>query len=370
MIDVDAVELRLLSLRLAADHSSASGATRARPVVVVRVVGADADGWGECVALGAPTYSAEYASGAFEMLAEYLAPRVLAASPLRPAGVSDALAEVRGHRMAKAALEAAILDAELRRAGCSLADHLGVQAESVPAGAVVGLAPSTDALVELVRARVGDGYNRVKIKIAPGADVTPLTALRDEFPDLVLQADANGAYRLDDLDVLRELDDLGLACLEQPLVPEDVVGHAVVADALRTPVCLDESLTSPGALRTAVALGACEVACVKQGPLGGPLAALATLEFCAGSGVAAWCGGMLETGLGRALNATLAAHRACTMVGDVGGGARFVEADPFGFPVLRAGRVGLHRGPGLAPAPDLQALRAVTARQLTVGGRS
>jgi o-succinylbenzoate synthase len=370
MMGVEAVELRLLSLRLELDHNSASGATRARPIVLVRVVGAEGEGWGECVALGAPTYSSEYASGAFDVLADHLAPRLLASSPVASGDVADALVTVRGHPMAKGALEAAVLDAELRSAGCSLADHLAVETESVPAGAVVGMAPSTGALVDRVQARVAEGYGRVKVKIAPGADVVPLAALRRAFPDLVLQADANGAYRLEDLDALRPLDDLGLACLEQPLPPEDVVGHAAVAEALRTPVCLDESLTSPAALRAAVALGACEVACIKQGPLGGPLAALAALEFCAASGLAAWCGGMLETGFGRTLNATLAAHRACTMVGDVGGGARFAEPDPFGVPLLRAGRVRLHRDPGLAPSPDDEALRAVTVRQLTVTGRS
>ena len=361
------VELRMLSLHLRSAHASASGEETVRPVVLVRVLTASGDGWGECAALGAPTYSPEYATAAWEVLRSDLVPRLLSGdtSPASAGDVGGLLADVRGHHMAKAALEMAVLDAELRAAGRPLAAHLGVAVPSVPAGAVAGLAPSAGALVERVEALVAEGYGRVKVKIAPGREVGPLSAVRARFPDLVLQADANGAYRLEDPDdvaALAALDGLGLACIEQPLAADDLVGHAALARRIRTRICLDESITSLGRLEAARALGALEVACVKAGPLGGLLTAVVAHDRCLEAGLDAWCGGMLETGLGRAANAALAGLPGFTLAGDVAGGPRFVEEDPFGAPEMADGRVLLHRGPGIAPAPDPAALAAATTR--------
>jgi O-succinylbenzoate synthase len=360
---VNGVELRMLSLHLRHPHVGAADDETERPAVVVRLLTDDGEGWGECTALRAPTYAPEYAWGAWEVLRSHLVPRLLTGpgAAIAPDEVRGMLAGVRGHHMAKAALEMAVLDASLRAAGRSLATWLGVEAASVPAGAVAGLASSPAELVERVGALVEAGYVRVKLKIAPGADVVPVAAVRDRFPDLVLQVDANGAYRLEDAGVLAGLDDLGLACLEQPLPADDLTGHAALAAKIRTRVCLDESITSLGRLEAALGLGACRVVCVKAGPLGGPLRAVEAHDACRRRGVDAWCGGMLETGLGRAANAALAGLPGFTLVGDVSGGPRFLEDDPFGTPTMDRGRVALHQDPGVGPDPDRDALASVTS---------
>ena len=361
---LEAVELRLLSLHLHSPHRTSEGEEVDRPVVLVRVCTDEGEGWGECAALAGPTYSDEYALGAYDVLHDFLVPVLLAAGPPRGGRAhAAALEAVQGHHMAKAALEMALVDAELRAAGRSLAQRLEADADSVPAGGVTGMAPTPGQVVEQVHALVDAGYQRVKVKIAPGHDVGPLRAVRDRFPDLPLQADANGAYRMGGSATavppgLVALDELGLLCLEQPLPADDLVGHADLARALATPVCLDESLTSLGRLDAALALGACRVACVKPALLAGIDQAVAAHDRCRELGADAWVGGMLETGLGRAVNAALAALPGFTLVGDVGGGRRFDEDDPFGIVELVDGRVPLHPGPGVAPAPDPAALRS------------
>jgi len=264
--------------------------------------------------------------------------------------------------MAKAALEMAVLDAYLRSVDESLASYLGVRVSAVDAGAVVGLHPSTEALVEEVGALVAAGYRRVKVKVLPGRDVAPLTAIREAFPELALQADANGSYDRHRSRRLTGLDELGLVCLEQPLPPDDLIGHAELARRLDTPVCLDESLSSMARLSDAVELGACEVACLKPARLGGYLQAVQALEICTAAGIPAWCGGMFETGFARAANAAFAGLSGCTLPGDFSGGERFVEADPAGTVSVVDGRVSIYEGPGVGPAFDPEKLAAVTER--------
>jgi O-succinylbenzoate synthase len=370
-VRIEAVELRLLSLHLFEPHRSSAGQERDRPVVIVRVMGEDGDGWGECGALARPSYSEEYATGAYDVLQRFLVPALLARPGPEAQGatgtVGGPVPAVPGHHMAKAALQMAVLDARLRAGDRSLAEHLGVTANEVAAGGVAGLAASPQELLERVGALAAAGYRRIKVKIAPGRDVGPLRAVRTAFPELPLQADANGAYARGASptavpDALRALDELGLLCLEQPFAADDLVAHAALARALSTPVCLDESLTSLGRLEAALALGACRVACVKPAMLGGLDEAVAAHDRCLELGAAAWVGGMLETGLGRAANAALAALPGFTMVGDIGAGRRFDEDDPFGVVGLVDGRVPLHRGPGVGPAPDPALLRSVTIR--------
>jgi len=378
-VRIDAVELRLLSLHLHTPHRTSEGEEVDRPVVVVRVLGEDAEGWGECAALAGLSYSEEFARGAYEVLRDFLVPALLGAQGMRRPGESErpgaagwALDAVRGHHMAKAALRMAVVDAELRGHGRSLADRLGVTVAAVPAGGVVGMAATPEELVARVEELVAVGYRRVKVKIAPGHDVGPLRAVRRRFPDLPLQADANGAYTMQGSatavpPALRALDELGLVCLEQPLPADDLVGHADLARALSTPVCLDESITSVGRLDTALALGACKVVCVKPALLAGLDQAVAAHDRCRELGADAWVGGMLETGLARSANATLAGLPGFTLVGDIGGGRRFDEDDPFGIVELEEGAVPLHRGPGVGPAPDSALLDAVTTRFDLVG---
>ena len=269
--------------------------------------------------------------------------------------------------MAKAALELAVVDAVLRRQGVSLADALGVTATTVEAGAVVGFHDDEASLLAEVEELAAAGYRRVKVKIGPGWDRRPLAALREAFPTLGLQADANGAYRRADRGLLQRLDDLQLLCLEQPLAPDDLLGHAELAATLRTPVCLDESLTSVAAVAGALQLGACSVVCVKPARLGGLAPTLDALAWCRTAGAGAWCGGMFESGLARAANATVAALPEMTLPGDLGGGDRFAEGDPCGALPVDRGRARLWRQPGVGPAPS-PAAEAVSGQVIWLPG--
>jgi len=380
-VRIDEVELRVVALPLVTPFVAAHGRVDVRTAVLVRVAGPDGEGWGECAALPEPTYTAEFTDGALLVLRDHLAPRLLTAAArrstgLEPTEVAGALGPVVGHPMAKAALELAVLDAAGRAAGAplarTLAPHPPGPSATVPAGVAVGLLPSPDDVAAEVTARVGEGYGRVKLKIAPGRDVEHLRAAREVGgPALVLVADANGAYRLDgepgaddDARRLAALDELGLACLEQPLAVDDLLGHVELARRLATPICLDESLTSPALTEEALDRGACSVVCVKAPRYGSWLAAADVLDRCAGNGVAAWVGGMLDTGLGRHANLALAAHPGATLPGDLAATARFFTDDVTG-PVVVTGPPGggtldVPTGPGLGAAPGEAALERLT----------
>ncbi len=274
-----------------------------------------------------PFYSAEYVDGAAEVIRRFLFPRLAAVPVLTAAEVAPRLAPVRGHPMAKAAVELAILDAELRAAGVPLASHLGAVRDRVPAGVSVGIADSVAALLEAVAGYLAAGYLRIKLKIEPGWDVEVVRAVRREFGAVPLQVDANAAYVAADIDRLAELDEFELLLIEQPLPEDDLCGHAELAGRLRTPVCLDESITSVGAAATAIGLGACRIVNIKAGRMGGYLEAVRVHDLCAARGVPVWCGGMLETGVGRAANVALATLPNFTLPGDISASERYFETD-------------------------------------------
>lgn len=371
------MELLWLDLHLHSPHVSALGTMAKRPVVVARMVTGSADGWGECAALAAPTYSEEYADGAWSVLRDHLVPRLLEGSRStggmlpEPGAVAGLLGSVKGNLMAKACLEMAVIDAGLRSTDRSLADLLGATRDRVEAGAVVGIAETTDQMLCEVGQLVDSGYSRIKVKICPGADSHVLRPLRGAFPDLGIQADANGAYRLEDpahVSALHALDSLELLCVEQPLDPDDLAGHAELARRLDTPVCLDESIWSLSRLADAITALACDMICIKASRLGGLLAGVEAHDLCVEAGMSIWCGGMLETALGRSANAALAALPGFVLPGDLTGGERFTEPDPFlagaGPDVPREGgpSVEVHTEPGVGPQPDPSALERVTTR--------
>lgn len=376
---IDAVELHHVALPMVRPFAAAHGTVDRRELVLVRLVGADGEGWGECAALPEPTYTAEFTAGAWLVLREHLAPRLLAARQVEAATLDDVVGGVVGHPMARAALELALLDAEGRLSGTSLATRLagGAPSPSVPAGAAVGLVADTGALVERAEALVTAGYRRLKIKIAPGRDVDPLSAVRAAVgPEVVLVADANGAYRLGgggvaDAEGLAALDDLSLACLEQPLPADDLEGHAELARRLTTPVCLDESLTTPRRTVQALDTGACSVVCVKAPRYGSWLAAAGVLDDCRRRGVDAWVGGMLDAGPGRAANLALAAHRGATVAGDVSAATETFRDDVCpARPLVRgddgSARLEVPGGPGLGVAVDPAALDRLSLRSETL----
>jgi O-succinylbenzoate synthase len=350
---IEAVEVLRLTLPLSRPFHTSRGIDHERRLCVVRVVTTEAEGWGECAALNEPGYTHEWADGAAERLERELAPLLLAGKPWRD------LADP----MATATLEDALLDAELRADGTSLAEHLGAVTDRVPSGIALGL----DTTVDDVVAAAADGYHRVKLKVAPGHDVDFVRAVRAACPDLALQVDANGGYALADAEHLAALDDLDLLLIEQPFGVDDLDGHAALARRMRTPVCLDESITSLAAAEEALSRGACSVVCVKAGRLGGLLEAVRVHDACHAASVPAWVGGMLESGLGRAANIALAALPGFTLPGDLSPSARWFADDlTQPFTLDADGYLRVPTGPGLGVTPEPVGLARYTTSTTTV----
>lgn len=366
-ISVDAVELRRIDLPLVTPFRTSLATWTHRDVLLVRVLAngprGPVEGWGECVAPREPTYSEEYTAGCEEVTREHLLPRLFDAEVRHGAGVAGALAGVQGHRMAKAAIEAAVLDAELRAAGVPLASHLGATTDRVLVGASIGLQPSDEDLVGAVGARLAEGYTRIKIKIEPGRDVDAVRAVRATHGDgVALQVDANGSYRPDDVSALRRLDDFGLLLIEQPFPADRLTDHADLARVISTPVCLDESIVSSAVAADAVRLGAADVIAVKPGRVGGHLAGKAIHDDCLAAEIPVWHGGMLETGVGRAANLALAALPGFGLPADISAADRYWHRDIVTEPaVLEAdGTVRVPSGPGTGVEVDLDVLNSVT----------
>jgi O-succinylbenzoate synthase len=360
-VKVTGVELRRVGLPLVAPFETSFGVETVRDVLLLRVATPEADGWGECVAMAAPLYSSEYVDTAADVLRRFLLPALAAAGDVSAARVAVLLAPLHGHRMAKAALELAVLDAELRTAGVPLAAHLGGVRSSVPAGVSVGIMPEVSQLLDTVAGYLDDGYVRIKLKIKPGWDVAPVRAVRERFgDDVLLQVDANAAYSLGDARHLARLDAFDLLLLEQPLPEDDMRGHAELARSLRTPICLDESIVSARAAADAIALDACRIVNIKAGRVGGYLEARRVHDVCQAAGVPVWCGGMLETGLGRAANVALATLPGFTLPGDLSASDRFYERDITAPFVLDAGTLTVPTGPGLGVEPERDVLDETT----------
>jgi O-succinylbenzoate synthase len=349
------IELRRVAMPLVAPFRTSFGTETTRDILLIRVVTPDAEGWAECVAMNSPLYSAEYVDGAAEVLTRFLIPALTAVEDLSTNAVGPALARFRGHMMAKAALETAVLDAELRAAGMPLGRYLGAIKAKVPCGVSVGIMDSIPQLLDAVAGYLDEGYQRIKLKIEQGWDVEPVRAVRERFGDILLQVDANAAYTLAEARQLARLDPFDLLLIEQPLPEEDVRGHAELAKLIRTPVCLDESITSAQAAADAISIGACQIVNIKPGRVGGYLEARRVHDVCAAHGVPVWAGGMLETGIGRAANLALAALPGFVFPGDTSGSSRYYHRDvtePF---VLDDGFLPVPTAPGIGvdPLPDV-----------------
>ncbi|MEV0583040.1 o-succinylbenzoate synthase [Nonomuraea sp. NPDC050310] len=355
------VELRTIQIPLVTPFRTSFGTETVREALLVRAVTDEAEGWGECGAGTAPLYSAEYTHAAADVLTRHLVPALAGvADGLEAHQVAPALAEFKGHRMAKAALETAVLDVGLRARGVSFGQALGAVRDRVPCGVSVGITDTLPELLDTVGGYLGDGYRRIKLKIEPGWDIEPVRAVRERFGDIPLQVDANTAYSRADARHLAGLDPFGLLLLEQPLAEDDLLGHAELARQLSTPICLDESIVSARAAADAIAMGACQVVNIKPGRVGGYLEAKRIHDVCAAHDVPVWCGGMLETGLGRAANVALAALPNFVLPGDTSASDRYYRTDltpPFR---LEDGHLAVPTGPGLGVSPIPEVLEEVT----------
>jgi o-succinylbenzoate synthase len=366
MLTLEAVELRRIRMSLVAPFETSFGIQNERDILLLKATTSEGEGWGECVATEEPTYSSEYVEAAQHVLANHLLPRLFQTGQLDAADVGRVLRPVHGHQMAKAAIEMAVLDAQLRASGESFAHHLGAVRSQVDCGVSVGIHRTIPELLKTVGEFLDQGYRRIKLKIKPGWDLEPVRAVRERFGDVPLQVDANTAYSVADAKHLAELDPFELLLIEQPLPEEQMLAHAELAKVVRTPICLDESITSAQAAADAIKLGACRVINIKPGRVGGYLEARRIHDLCAAHGIPVWMGGMLETGLGRAGNVAMAAMPNFTLPGDTSASERYYHRDitePF---VLNDGRLKVPAGPGLGVNVDLDYLGEITTSTQTV----
>jgi len=363
----DVLDGYVVELPLRRPFVTSFGEERTKRGLLLRLSADGVQGWGECVAGTGPWFSAETVETAQHVIRGFAVPLLRRHTWASPGEVQAKLAPIRGHPMAKAALEAAVWDLWCRGRGVPLSRELGGTRNEVEAGVSLGIEPSLDELLGQVDAAVERGYRRVKLKIRPGWDVNPVDAVRRRYPDLPLSVDANAAYSLEDTAHLKKLDDFGLLMIEQPLRFDDLVGHAQLARQLRTPLCLDESITSPHRTWEALEIGACAIINIKQGRVGGPAAAVAVHDLARGRGVPVWCGGMLETGVGRALNIALATLPGFTLPGDISATERYWEEDvakPH-FTITERGTVAVPSGDGLGVTVDEDRLERLCVARWT-----
>ncbi len=330
MLRVERMSLREIRLPLREPFQISSGTVSERRICLLELHHPEgAVGWSECVAMEHPNYSPETIDTAWFAIREWLAPRLLGRTFDGPETVHEALAVgVRGHLMAKGALEMGCWDVAARLEGRSLSECLGGSRQRIATGISLGIQVNPEALVEKARAAYVEGYRKIKIKIKPTADIEYVRAVREALgPDAHLMADANSAYTLDDASHLAQLDGLELMMIEQPLAPDDLVRHAALQKRLRTPLCLDESITSVEAAEDMLALGSGRIVNIKPGRVGGFTSSIAIHDLCERNGIPVWCGGMLESGIGRAHNVALASLPGFTLPGDLSPSARYWERD-------------------------------------------
>jgi O-succinylbenzoate synthase len=361
---ISSIELREIRLPLVYFFETSFGRTTERRIILARVNDADgAEGWGECTAGEGPFYSEEWTETAWPTLKEFLAPMVVGRQA-EAAGLGELMKKVRGHRMAKAAIETACWDLESKRAGVPLWHHLGGVQPEIRCGVSIGIQDSPEELLEKIALELAAGYQRIKIKIKPGWDLTVVRKVRERFPEILLMGDANSAYTLNDVELFRTLDDFNLMMIEQPLAHDDMFDHAELQKQIKTPVCLDESVHSAEDARHAIDIGACRIINVKLGRVGGHAEARKVETVCRERGVPVWCGGMLESGIGRAHNIALATLAGFTLPGDVSASARYWEEDIIDPPVTvtARGTIIAPAGPGIGFEVNRSRVDSLTTR--------
>jgi len=369
-LQLDRLELREIELPLKSPFETSFGRTTRRRILLLKVFDKDgAAGYGECVAAENPFFNHETIDTAWLVTTKYISPLLAAAGIKSAEDTSKALAPIRENRMAKGGVEAAIWDLEAKLSERPLWQHIGGTRDEITCGVSIGLQSSIEALLDKVRRELESGYQRIKIKIKPGKDVQLAEAVRREFPDITLSVDANSAYQLEkDSTLLKRLDDYNLLMIEQPLTPGDLLDHSKLQRELRTPICLDESIVCLANARHAHELGACRIINIKLGRVGGFAEAKAIQAFAQEHGMPVWCGGMLESGIGRAHNIALSTLPGFTLPGDVSASARYWEEDII-EPEVTVSREGTIKAPtayGIGFEVKEQRLEALTVRRETV----
>jgi o-succinylbenzoate synthase len=361
---IESIELRHIRMELVSPFVTSMGTEYDEEHILVRVDGEGITGWGESVAEGTPFYSYETVQTAWHILKDFLIPSVLGSDL---SDIDEAIAlysRVRGHMMAKAGLEAALWDAFAKAKNVSLSEMLGGTRKKIDVGVSIGIQSSVEELIHKVERYLEEGYKRIKIKIAPGDDIQYVAALRKEFPDLLLQVDANSAYTLDDIALFKKLDEYNLILIEQPLGYEDIFDHSKLQRELRTPICLDESIHSLDDTRAAIELDSCRIINIKPGRVGGFTESKMIHDYCASMKIPVWHGGMLESGIGRAGNVALASLPNFTLPGDISASKRYYREDIVEpeFLVNSDGTMDVPVKPGIGVEVNMKMVEKVTVR--------
>ncbi|HYU80223.1 MAG TPA: o-succinylbenzoate synthase [Vicinamibacterales bacterium] len=346
---IDRLELRLCRLPLVSFFETSFGRSYDRTFLLVRIEGDGQEGWGEAVAEANPYYSAETTETAWHIITEFIAPRVVGAVFSHPREVFPALRAIRGHNMAKAAVEMAAWDLYARLLGVPLARVLGGTRTRIASGVSIGIQDSLDQLAAKIERELAAGYQRIKIKVKPGWDIDATAMVRDRFGSVPLMVDANAAYTLADAAHLAQLDAFDLMMIEQPLDYDDVSNHAELQHAIGTPICLDESIHTVRAARDAIRIGACRIINIKPGRVGGHFESIRLHDLCAEHQIPVWHGGMLETGIGRAHNIHLASLPNFSLPGDIAASKRYYQPDLIepAIDIATDGTIAVPNGPGI-----------------------
>ena len=361
-VRIESLAIRLIRLPLKEPFESSFGRIDSRLIFLVSIQAEGLTGWGEVAAAEEPRYSYETVGTAFHVIRDYLAQSLMAAPVAGLTDLASRFAQYKGHNMAKAGLELAYMDLAAQMGNQSLSQFIEGTRERVPVGVSLGIQPRLEELLERVDRYLVLGYQRIKLKIKPGWDVDIVAEVRRRHPKILLSVDANSAYTLKDMDHLKALDNFGLLMIEQPLDHDDLVDHSKLQFVLRTPICLDESITTLRRAEQALNLGSCRMINIKVGRVGGYSAALAIHDLCYGRGIPVWCGGMLESGIGRAHNLAIASLPGFTLPGDVSASSRYFERDVIvpEVTVSADGTVEVPRGAGLGFEVDLNYIESLT----------
>ncbi len=368
-MNISSVEVREIRLPLIHFFETSFGRTTERRIILIRVRDNDgAEGWGECTAGEGPFYSEEWIEGAWATINSFLAPMIVGKDLQTAAGASDLMRAVRGNRMAKAGLETACWDLEAKTLGVPLWKHIGGVRKEIRCGVSIGIQDSPEILLEKIEKEVKAGYQRIKIKIKPGWDVKIVEQVRAQFPEIPLMGDANSAYSLRDVRLFKELDQYNLMMVEQPLAHDDIFDHAQLQKEIDTPICLDESIRTRQDAAHAISLGACRIVNLKLGRVGGHWHAKQVERVCRENNVPVWCGGMLESGIGRAHNIAMATLEGFSLPGDVSASSRYWEEDIIdpAVTVSRSGTIESPMAPGIGFDVNLQRIEKLTVQSTVI----
>src|SRR5271169_16581 len=367
---IDRIVLRQARMPLVHFFETSFGRTIERDIILVETVSDGVSGWGEVTAGENPLYNEEWTDSAWLILRDYAVPPVLAKQPKSANDVAPLLGHIRGHRMARGGLEAAIWDLEARLNGKPLWQQIGGGARrEIPCGVSIGIQESVPELLEKIGLELAAGYQRIKMKIKPGWDVDVIRQVRERFPSIKLMADANSAYTLNDADHLKRLDDYYLMMIEQPLAHDDIIDHAELQSKLQTPICLDECIRTAHHAEQAIRLRACGIINIKLGRVGGFAEAKKVHDVAQAAGIPVWCGGMLEAGIGRAHNIALATLPNFVLPGDISASKRYWKRDIIqpAVETTAHGTIAVRDEPGFGYELDRDFIRSITLREESLG---